>query len=247
MLLIASALEEELEIGMALCQNHRRVHSQSGISIWHATRGGKAMHFLKTGVGPKRSAVNLDETLKVIRPTHILAVGYAGALDPDLKLGNLVAVGRALAFSLDKSRPSWEHVCLDGEFELVDCETLADSAKSAGLNARTGNTLTSAYVLGDPAHKRLLYDLFRASIVDMETAALAFTAAAKAIPLSCIRAVSDEAQDTFLAPFSYDPLTNFPARAKRLLDAGMMQTYREWKNHASVAKESLSRFLSCYL
>ena len=102
-------------------------------------------------------------------------------------------------------------------------------------------------MLGDPERKHLLFEKFHASIVDMETAALAFVAAAKTIPLSCIRVISDEARDTFLTPFSYDPSTNIPSRAIKLLDNGMIKTYQEWKDHASVAKESLNRFLSHYL
>jgi nucleoside phosphorylase len=246
MLLIAAALEEELDAGMAHCQNHARIHSRS-VKLWQAARGVKTMHFLKTGVGPKRSAARLEETLKMIRPSHILIIGYAGALDPGLKLGNLVAVRRAMAFSLDKDYPDWEHVQVDGELELTDCVTLARSARSAGLNACTGDSLTSSYVLGDPSQKRLLYEKFHASIVDMETAALAFTAAAAKIPLSCIRVVSDEAQDTFLAPFSHDPSAGIAARAAGLLETGIVQTYRQWKDHASAAKESLSCFLAHYL
>ena len=42
----------------------------------------------------------------------------------------------------------------------------------------------------------------------METAALAQVAAARDIPMDCVRAVSDEAGDDFLAPFSYDPDTS---------------------------------------
>ena len=114
-------------------------------------------------------------------------------------------------------------------------------------NAGVGDVVTSPHVLGSPAHKQILWEKFQASIVDMETAALAEIAASKSIPLSCIRVVSDEAQDTFLEPFSYDPSMPIPARAKRLLDTGMIQTYREWKNHSSVARECLSRFLAHYL
>jgi nucleoside phosphorylase len=107
--------------------------------------------------------------------------------------------------------------------------------------------MTSSHVLGDPAHKRLLYDRFHASIVDMETAALARVAQSESIPLSCIRVVSDEARDTFLAPFSYNPSVGIPARAMQLIGTGMAETYREWKSHSSVAKESLARFLAHYL
>lgn len=246
MLLIAAAMEEELKAGMVHCQDQRRIRSQGG-DLWRAARGDKTIYFLKTGVGPRRSAASLEETLKEITPSHVLVVGYAGALDPGLKLGDLVAVAKALAFSLDKNHPDWEHVQLEGAFELSDCRALALSAESAGLNACIGDALSSSYVLGNPAHKRILYEQFHASIVDMETAALSRVAASREIPLSCIRAVSDEAQDTFLEPFSHDPSTNFPARAKKFLDTGVIQTYQLWKDHAHVAGQSLSRFLSHYL
>jgi nucleoside phosphorylase len=244
MLLIAAALEEELKSGMELCRDLQKGRI---VNFWQGVRGEETIGFLKTGVGPKRAAASLGEALKAIEPARILVIGYAGAIDPNLRLGDLVAVSKALAFSLDKEHPDWEHIQLDDAFELHDCETLADCAKSVGLSIRTGDTLTSSYVLGDPVHKRRLHERFHASIVDMETAALAGVASPKAIPISCIRAVSDEAADRFLAPFSYDPATNISARATKLFSMGLAQTYREWKDHAAVASESLRRFLSCYL
>ncbi len=246
MLLIAAALEEELDTARALCRDLERIPAEK-IKLWKAVRNEKPIGFLKTGVGPKRSAASLAEALRILRPSHILVVGYAGALNPALKLGSLVAVRKAKAFSLEDDPPSWEHVRLDGEFELAQDESLMQSAVSAGISAHRGDSLTSSYVLGNPVHKRLLYEKFRAAIVDMETAALARVAKSEAIPLSCIRAVSDEAEDTFLAPFSYDPSSGIPARAKQLIGTGMVETYREWKIHSSTAKERLSRFLSHYL
>ncbi len=86
----------------------------------------------------------------MIACSHILVIGYAGALDPGLKLGDLVAAARALAFSLDEDNHDWDHIRLDGTFNLMDSETLAQAAKSAGLHACIGDILTSPYVLGDP-------------------------------------------------------------------------------------------------
>jgi adenosylhomocysteine/aminodeoxyfutalosine nucleosidase len=218
-----------------------------GPNLWRAARGDKGILFLKTGVGPKRSAKSLAEVLDGAKPSHILVIGYAGALDPELRLGDLVAAEKACAISLDKDRPGWECARVEGAYELADPEALAQSAKSIGLKACVGSILTSAHVLGSPVHKHLLWEKFRVSVVDMETAALARIAASRSVPLSCIRAVSDEAQDTFLEPFSYDPSMPIPARAKKLLDAGMARTYQEWRKHASVARERLSRFLAYYL
>ena len=246
MLMIAAAMDEELEIARLLCRDTERISCEK-VKLWQGTRREQPICFLKSGIGPKRSAAGLQEALRVIKPSGILLIGYAGALAPDLKLGDLVAVRKALAFSLDEIQPDWEHVRVDDEFELSDHQSLMGSALSAGLNACSGNTMTSSYVLGDPVHKRLLHDRFGASIVDMETAAIAGVARSAGIPLSCIRVISDVAQDSFLAPFAYDPSAGIPARAKKLMETGMVGTYREWKNHTAVAKESLGRFLALYL
>ncbi len=245
MLLIAAALEEELKAGMESFEVRGKI-SAAGIPLWKAARGDKVVGFLKTGVGPVKSAAALTAALEGAKPSHILVIGYAGALDPGLKLGSLVAVRRALAFSLDALRPDWEKVQLDRTFDLADWEILAQTAGSLGLNVCAGDTMTSSHVLGKPDHKRILREKFHASIVDMETAALAEIAESRGIPLSCIRAVSDEAGDTFLEPFSYDPSARIGTRAKQLMGTGPVQTYRRWKANACAAKKSLSRFLASY-
>ena len=246
MLLVATALEEELKTGIVLCRQKQQTPHRK-ISIWQAVRDERMIAFLKTGVGPRRAAASLEEALRVIPCSHILVIGYAGALDPGLKLGDLVAVARALAFSLDEDNHDWDHVRLDGTFNLTNSEALAQTAASAGLNACVGDILTSPYVLGDPVHKRLLYEKFRASIVDMETAALARVAAASSVPLSCIRVVSDEAADSFLAPFSYDPSARLHTRARKLAGTGMGKIYRKWRSNTAVARKSLEIFLDAYL
>lgn len=246
MLLIAAALEEELDTALALCQVKKKI-THGRISLWQADRNDETIGFLKTGVGPERAAKNLEEALEIADAHRILVIGYAGALDPDLRVGDLVAVARALAFSFPEDNPIWENVRLDGAFELAQSEMLAKSAGSFGMRVSVGEVMTSSYVLGDPAHKHLLFSRFHASIVDMETAALARIAASKKLPLSCIRVISDEARDTFLEPFSHDPSRTLASRAGKLLDKGMLRTYRRWKENTGAAKESLSRFLSNYL
>ena len=132
---------------------------------------------------------------------HILVIGYAGALDPRLKVGDLVAVGEGAGLQPGRNRARLGSRAGGANFHLTDSETLAESARSSGLNACTGDVITSPYVLGDPVHKRLLHEKFHAAIVDMETAALARVAASKAVPLSCVRVVSDERRILFWPPF----------------------------------------------
>ena len=246
MRLIAAALEEELNTAMELCRDLRKINSP-GVRLWHGTRAENSFYFLKTGVGPAKAAASLKKALEEVLPEQILVIGYAGALDPALKLGDLAAVTKATAFDFDKRHPDWDHIHLDDSFDLMHAESLVLFAESHGMSAVSASVLTSSYVLGEPAHKDILFRKYRASIVDMETAALARVAASSAISLSCIRAISDEAHDDFLAPFSHDPSMGMTVRAKKLLNTGMAKTYREWRDHAAVAKASLSRFLAEYL
>jgi adenosylhomocysteine nucleosidase len=246
MFMIAAALEEELETAKCLCRDLEKIHGDK-TKLWQGVLHRETVVFLRTGIGPKRSAERLEAALQLAKPSHILVIGYAGALDPELRLGNLVEAGKAIGLKLDDNLPGWEHACIDGEFELMSCESAVQVAAAEGLRATKGDVLTSAHVLGNPLHKRLLHDRFHAAVVDMETAALARVALSEEIPLGCVRVVSDEAEDSFLAPFSYDPSAGIPARAMQLMHTGMAETYREWKMHSAVAKESLTRFLSRYL
>jgi adenosylhomocysteine nucleosidase len=245
MLLVVAAMKEELEHAMALCQGREKI-SERNVIYWKASRGEKQICFFRTGVGPRRSAENMELVLNVLSPAYILLIGYAGALDPGLKLGDLVGVQRALACSMHDCNRTLDHLQLDRQFELRDADVIVDSAKSIELRAGAGDTLTSAYVLGVPQDKKLLYQKYGASIVDMETAAVAAVADSRNIPLGCVRAISDEAEDAFLAPFSYDPSTNLASRAVKIVGSGI-QSYQEWKAHSKTAGEALARFLSLYL
>jgi nucleoside phosphorylase len=244
MLMIAAALEEELETAKSLCRDVKRVES-SRTKLWQGERNSVPYSFVRTGVGPMRSAPRFREALSVVRPSRILLIGYAGALDPELRLGDVVAVKKALALS--ENPPGWEQVQIEGEFDLEGSSEFQRAAAAAGINARCGVGLTSYHVLGHPAHKRILHQRFHAAIVDMETAAIAGVAKSEGIPIRCIRVVSDEAGDTFLIPFSYNPETGLPTRAKQFMEAGMLEMYRRWKANSSVAKDRLSRFLFHYL
>ena len=247
MLLIAAALQEELNVALSLCEDTRRIRRR-GVEYWQAVRNSQAIHFLKTGVGPKRSAGRLADALEILEASQILVLGYAGALDPELKLGMLVVVRKALACSIDKTNPAVENMKLDKTFVLAPSDSLVRTSESLHLPVRHGDTMTSSHVWGNPGHKKILMEKFGASIVDMETAALAGVSENANIPIRCVRVVSDEAGDRFLEPFSYDPSAGMPKRAGRLIQKGNpVKAFRKWKRNASEARDCLSRFLAGYL
>jgi nucleoside phosphorylase len=248
MLLIAAALLEEVDIALSLCTHPTKVACE-GVRIWSAVHRDRIIHFLKTGVGPKKSSGALEKTFRYLRPTSILVIGYAGSLSGKLKLGELAVIQRAfLLGGGEKSSAPIEETKLTEAWDLTDCSVLLEGARAAGTSAHLCDSITSPHIIGKPSQKRFLGERFGVSVIDMETAALARVAASMGISLACVRSVSDEVDDTFLAPFSYDPSSTPLRRAARVVSAGdWIRRYGEWRKRATIARESLRRFLTAYL
>jgi adenosylhomocysteine nucleosidase len=247
MLLIAAALAEELETVLNLCARRRKIRC-GGVPVWTGIRAGATVHLLKLGTGPARSAAALQRALADLRATSILVIGYAGALDPDLRQGELVVVERAHLLAEELRNVPLSEISLGSSWQLAGAEELFTLARGAGLTVSRGTALTSSSIIGVPEHKRVLFQRFGAAIVDMETAALARVASTLAIPLSCVRAVSDEADDDFLAALAYDPACGSLRRVAKMLAAGgWLHRYSQWRERSLAARESLSRFVTCYL
>jgi len=246
MMFIVAALEEELKTCMELCREVRRMPGPD-VPIWQArTAKGDSIAFLRTGVGPEKSTARIRKAFNWIDPDLMLIAGYAGALDPDLKIGDLVAVASATAFRLNKKHPDWNNVETDTPIDLSHVDALM-AAGISGFSIFKGSILSSRHVLGNPEHKNMLFRRFQASVVDMETAFLAREAIARKIPVSALRVISDTARDSFLEPFERDPNQKLTDRARKLLQAGPVNSWREWKNRAAAARAALRRFWNVYI
>jgi adenosylhomocysteine nucleosidase len=248
MLLVTGALSEELNVATALCKRPARVDC-AGVRLLRAVAASGTVCLLKTGVGPERAASRLELVLAQLQPEEILTVGYAGALDPGLRIGDLIIAQRAsLLGTPDNGMRTLDELVLSGSWSLSPVARLEAAAAQAGLTPRSGAILTSRHIIGDPAQKQLLYRKFGATVVDMETGALARTAAARGVPYGCVRAISDEAADEFLAPVSYDPSSGPLSRVvKAALAGNWLRGYRQWRERAEAARNTLRMFLEHYL
>jgi len=248
MLLIVAALAEELQVALDLCPNRTKI-TCAGRKVWTGERNGNQIWLLKSGTGPRRSAASVEQVLAKLSPSLILGIGYGGSLDPGLDIGDLVLIRRAsLLGSPQSPRVPLADLVPTGSWELSEPPDIMAQAKAAGLTLARGDILTSPWIMGDPVQKLALHRRFQAALVDMETAAVAGAAASRGVRYVCVRAVSDRADDTFLAPFSYDPSASTAGRALRALGVGnWIHLYREWRKRAAVARRNLRRFLVLYL
>jgi len=121
------------------------------------------------GIGAKAARRAAEATIAIFQPSLIFSAGFAGALDPKLKVGDLIRPQRVINAS-------------DGSSTMLD--------GGEGI-------LISFSSVADPAQKARLREAFRADAVDMEAAAVARAAQARGVEFAVLKVISDAADFEF--------------------------------------------------
>lgn len=147
--------------------------SPSGFVV---TRKGRRFRLFVVGVGGE-AAANFIRAIQRWPTNAVIAFGYAGGANPQLRSGELV-VGSTVATSASSEPP----------LRLVD-GGFCQYAK----RVRVASTARAAL---EPAQKRQLFEQIGGDVVDMETHALATECARLGVPIISLRAVTDAAGDS---------------------------------------------------
>jgi len=121
------------------------------------------------GIGAPAARRAAEAIISIYSPAVIYSVGFAGALDPAHKVGDIFQPGQVIDAG-DGSRVNLQH----GEGILVSFSSVAS-----------------------PAQKAKLRESFGAQIVDMEAASVARAAQARGVEFIAVKSVSDEFNFTF--------------------------------------------------
>jgi adenosylhomocysteine nucleosidase len=131
-----------------------------------------------TGIGFDRARRAIKWAIAELEPELVVVAGYAGALDPSLKVGDIFVASEILEGE-------------DQRWRTVIPAELGDSICGRLFTART--------LIASTAEKRRLFRSTRALAVDMESAAIAEACQGERIPCAVVRAISDSAE-TELSP-----------------------------------------------
>ena len=144
--------------------------------------GAEEIRATHTGVGSVSAAAKIADLLSGDRPRVVISSGYAGGLDPRLKISDLL-------LATNFSAPGLVALC----------------RKSAeGRAAPIFGRLTSqAAAVESVADKAALAGETGAHAVDMETGTIAAGCAAAGVPLLSVRAISDPASQPLPVPFEH--------------------------------------------
>jgi adenosylhomocysteine nucleosidase len=143
--------------------------------------GETAVLLVANGPGRVNALGALETACRVTTIGAVVSTGFAGALAPELRVGDVFLAQTVLEFGTG----------VEYSVNLPQC---------AGPAVR-GRLLTIDAVAQDPATKAGLRQT-GADAVDMEAAALARAAQARQLPFYCVRAVSDDARTSFEVDFN---------------------------------------------
>jgi len=199
---------------------------------------GVPIVLVRSGMGRDRARRALVEVAERYDLKEIISIGYAGALDPSLEVGDLVVADKII--EMDSSRSD-------------------EDMKSYSLNKEILNTtgeihrkilLTVDRVAATPQEKKKLREKYSAVAVDMETSALAEEAKARNLSFISVRAITDTA-DQELIDCSYlveedGEVSKLKAGWHVLTHPGDMKGMIELGQHAKIATANLTEFLRQY-
>jgi adenosylhomocysteine nucleosidase len=164
---IVAALEREVR---SLVREWR-VHEQEA--------GGRRFRFFEKddvvvvcgGIGAEAARRAAEAVIALYAPKVIWSAGFAGALDPGLRVGDIIQPRRVIN---------------------------AGDGSSVDLN-RGGGVLVTFSAVASAAQKAKLRDSFGAQAVDMEAASVARAAEARGVGLAVVKVISDEFDFSFPA------------------------------------------------
>jgi adenosylhomocysteine nucleosidase len=188
---------------------------------WQPVPAALGYEILVTGMGRKNSARITSERLSEYPPALVLTCGFAGALNPELEIGDVV---------------------FDADADSGIAELLRESGAASAKFYCAPRVATTA------AEKTELRQSTGADVVEMESGVIREICRAKKIPSATIRAISDAASDDlpldFNALMTPDDTLSFPKLALALLKSpGKIPQLMQLQKHTRFAAAELALVL----
>ncbi|HVF72552.1 MAG TPA: hypothetical protein VM940_13170 [Chthoniobacterales bacterium] len=153
-------------------------NSREGVESVRGIFRGKSVAVIHTGVGRKVAREQMEIILRRERFQYLISAGFAGALEKELRVGNVLV-------SDNYSTP-----------ELLASPRLQLDDEGTFL----GKLLTVPRIVESEAERADLANKTGAVAIDMETEIIAEVCAAHQLPILSVRAISDTAAEPFPAP-----------------------------------------------
>lgn len=179
----------------------------AGNKYYEATYAGHNLVIAYSKIGKVFSTLTATTMLQKFGAELLLFSGVAGAINPKLKIGNLIAATKLCQHDLDIT--AFGHppgfVPEGKQFVEADASLVATAKEVASemkLDLMEGTIATGDQFVADPVRNKWIGDTFGADALEMEGASVACVCDAMNVPFFILRAISDAADMD--ASFSFD-------------------------------------------
>lgn len=206
---IIGALNEEIELFLE-GMNHRDHTKKAGITFYQGRFRDQDVVVCKSGVGKVNASVCTQILIDTYQVTNIIFTGVAGALHPDLNIGDIVISKDCMQHDMDATAlgfklgeiPYDERYIFDADSKLIDLSLKVSSAEVSKQQTILGRILSGDQFIANKEKVKKLYKELSGTCTEMEGSAVAQVCNMNKVPFVIIRSMSDkangEANENFL-------------------------------------------------
>ena len=196
---IMGAMPEEIAPLLAKVKNVKKIEYADN-SYYEATYQGKELVIAYSKIGKVFSSLTASILLEKFGCSTLLFSGVAGAINPELKIGDLIIADKLCQHDLDISIFGHPFGYVPEGAVFVESDAgLREIAKAValknGLSVIEGTIATGDQFVASNERKEFISTNFQADALEMEGASVAVVCDALNVPFFVLRAISDTAND----------------------------------------------------
>jgi len=217
---IMGAMPEEIAPLLEKVENVKKVEYANN-TYYEATYQGKELVIAYSKIGKVFSSLTASTLLEKFGCTKLLFSGVAGAINPALKIGDLIIADKLCQHDLDISIFGHDFGFVPEGFVESDAtlrEVAKEVAKQNGLSLIEGTIATGDQFVASNERKAFIAKNFQADALEMEGASVAVVCDALNVPFFVLRAISDTANDDAEMDFDAFMVSSAKISANFILD-----------------------------
>ena len=196
---ILCAMREELEPILEYMKLKERLNHANNI-YYLAEFEGKDIVLAYSKIGKVNSALSATVMIEKFKIKKLLFSGVAGAIDEDLKIGDLIVATKTAQHDVDLTVFGYEPGFIPESRVFFECDKnlndLAfDVARKLNIKLKSGIIASGDQFIHSQEKKEWIKNTFNASAIEMEGAAVGCVCFNENIPFFMLRSISDTAEE----------------------------------------------------
>lgn len=221
---IIGAMDEEV-ISLKRKMQVTEQREIAGMEFFIGTVGDRQVAVVRCGIGKVNAAVCTQILVDHFKVEYVINTGVAGALYPELNIGDIVVSSDTVEHDMDASAvgnprgeiPRMKKTYFEADAKLIETAKVAAEKLKGEHKVYVGRIASGDQFICSMKVKEDIYTTFTAYCAEMEGAAIAHTCFLNQVPFVVIRAISDKADQS--ADVNFEEFVDVAARnASRMIE-----------------------------